>query len=375
MKHEHSSSWTIVVAKGWIFRNMNLTKKISRDLTSALINIRSNGRTTIYFVFVLICLILMVTLHTQHMRHDATVAARAAMVNHGMEQVASGKRVYDNVTVSDCLSRMPATQGRTFETRVRGVRVSFAGWTANETFDRQAIALRTHEAVRIMSKFERAATLLDIGANVGKVTFPVLAMRAVHTVVAVEPVKKNMNMMCVTANLNGWLGRPGLLLLEAAMSDKKDQVQIFVPKGREDNSAINRKAATANVHEHEVRETVHTLVADEVLEQGGFTPDVIKIDTQGHELHVLRGLKRYLMKAESGAVLVMAESDPKLMNISGVDPMQIYDLMVEELDYDPYCKPNVEVVRERLKVTGHILTKGEYPPGGCRDIIYFKQTT
>lgn len=284
------------------------------------------------------------------------------------------QRSYTPSLVTNCEHRTPGHPGRTFETAVRGVGVSFVSWAKNETFDMDIVKLRTHEAVRIMSKFRRAATLLDVGANIGKVTFPVLAMPQTHTVIAVEPVETNINMLCMTANLNGWLGYAGFSLIKAAMSDKDGSLDIFVPEGREDNAALNSEAATANVHEPKHGETVRVLVADDVLRDGGFQPDVIKIDTQGHEIHVLRGLKRYLGAAKPGAVLVMAESDPRLMRLSGVDPSEVYHLMTTELGYSPYCKATIDVNKDgMMEVSGVALSKEAYPPGGCRDIYYFKQ--
>lgn len=270
------------------------------------------------------------------------------------------------------MHRTPESLGRTFETKVRGVDVSFVSWTKNDTFDKDTVVLRVHEAVRVMSKFQRAATLLDVGANIGRVTFPVLAMTQMHSVIAVEPVSTNVNMLCMTANLNGWLGYPGFVLLQAALSDTRGEMEVYVPEGREDNAALSSEAATANVHGRKYRETTRVVTADDVLGDGAFKPDLIKVDTQGHELHVLRGMSRYLASAEPKRVLVMAENDPKLMASSGVDPTGIYHLMTIELGYSPYCNPVIEVVDDRFEVSGAVLSRETYPPAGCRDIFYFK---
>lgn len=343
------------------FLAVNLPKPISRCVNTLLL--RPHLRVFLIALFSLIAFIFM--------------GIFADTTDHAMSVVRlppPQQRSYASSLVSNCEHRTPSHPGRTFETKVRGARVSFVSWTKNETFDKDIINLRTHEAVRIMSKFRRPATLLDVGANIGKVTFPVLAMPHTHSVIAVEPVEANINLLCMTANLNGWLGNAGLYLLKAAMSDKSGSMDIFVPEGREDNAALNSEAATANVHEHKHGEPVRVLVADHVLRDSGLKPDVIKIDTQGHEIHVLRGLRGYLRNAEPGSVLVMAESDPKLMRISGVDPSDIYQLMATELGYSPYCKTTIDVDDEgKLRVKGDVLSKEEYPPGGCRDIYYFKQ--
>lgn len=278
------------------------------------------------------------------------------------------ERKYKHVLVGNCISRLP-TGGRTVKTKVKGVNVNYVSWA--ETEEKSITSLRAYPPVRAMSKFRRPAVLLDVGANIGKISFPTMGMFEPHTVIAVEPVRKNMDALCMGANLNGWNGHPNLILVEAAMSDADGEMQIFVPEGREDNSALSSTAATANVHVSQHPETIYTVSGDGFLEAGGFKPDVIKIDTQGHELHVLRGLRNYLKRAKR--VLVIAESDPKLMKQSGVDPMDVYKLMIIELKYTPYYHVDVDVKNGELHVTGEIIPEEIYPTKTARDIYYFKE--
>lgn len=274
---------------------------------------------------------------------------------------------YAHVIVKDCISRLP-TGGRTTRTEVRSAGVSYVSWSAD---DSSALhRLRPYPPVRVMGKFNRPATLLDVGANIGKISFPVMAMSQAHTVIAIEPVRENVDELCMNANLNGWLSNPRFVLVQAAMSDKDGEMQIFVPEGRGDNAALSESAAVANVHVAQHPQTIHTISGDAFLEAGGFTPDVIKIDTQGHEIHVLRGLKRFLARASN--TLVIAESDPKLMKISGVDPKHLYLLMVKELGYTPYYTVDLTVLDDVLQVTGEQIPEDVYPTRTVRDIYYFK---
>ena len=335
------------------------SKALRRSLFSAYFRLRGSGR--VITIFVILCM-------------STALLLRVFSTSHRTQSIDDPDvRTFEKAHVKSCVARVPLKTGRTFETKVKGANVSFVGWTADESFEKDIVALRTHDAVRILNKLGRAATLLDVGANIGKVTFPVMALPHTHTVVAVEPVGLNVNQLCMTANLNGWLGNAGFHLFQAALSDKNGVMDIYVPEGREDNAALNAEAATANVHRKERGEQVQVLVGDDLMEYGGFSPDFIKIDTQGHELHVLKGLKRYLGRSGKEKVLVMAESDPKLMKLSRVDPKEIYSLMVQELGYNAYCKPIIEAENGSFVVHGTPLTEQNYPPGGCRDIFYFKQ--
>lgn len=282
---------------------------------------------------------------------------------------ASGSHSYDAVIVKDCAARLPSG-GVTTATKVKAVKVEYLSWM----FDAESAfkSLRAYPPVRVMHAFKRPAVLLDVGANVGKISFPTLAMPQKHTVIAVEPVKKNMDILCKTADLNHHTTNPKLILVQGALSDADSTFQIYVPEGREDNSAISSDAATANVHVPSHAETIRTISGDNFLNTMGLEPDVIKIDVQGHELAVLKGLRRYLGSATK-KVLVIAESDPKLMKKSGVDPNDIYDLMVKELGYSAYYHLEVEDVAGTLQGTGEVMEEDVYPTRTVRDIYYYKQ--
>jgi len=279
------------------------------------------------------------------------------------------ERKYSHVLVKDCMRRLPSG-GKTTDTKVRGIGVNYVSWAKNP--EDAIFNLRAYPPVRAMSKFRRPATLLDIGANIGKITLPVMGLFEPHTVISIEPVSKNMDALCMGANLNGWMGHPNLILVEAAMSDNDGSLQIFVPDGREDNAALSSDASVANLNgigQH--AETIQTISGDEFLRTGKFTPDVIKIDVQGHELHVLKGLKNYLKSAQR--TLVIAESDPKLMKKSGVDPKDVFDLMVKELGYTAFYHVDVSVKNGVLHADGDVMEEDVYPTRTVRDIYYFKK--
>lgn len=344
---------------GYFFVNLIFSVLFPKSIAKKITTINLHLRSRIRLVFFLTCLVIYLVLSPNPYKIGEFLAYHSGSLSSN----------YKATEVTVCKN---SVVGKKYETRLKRLQLSFPSWTQNGTDQNPIYNLRLHEAVLIMSKYNRAATLLDVGANIGKVTMPVLAMGQSHSVIAVEPVGLNMETLCRTAELNGWLRTPGLTLLKAAMSDQRGEMNIFVPDGREDNAALSAQAAIANVHGTEHGEKVNILVADQLIKDGGFKPDLIKIDTQGHELHVLKGLKEYLRNAPPRKVLVMAESDPKLMSISGVNPKDIYQLMMSELGYSPHCRPEIDYKDGELVVKGNVIPKETYPPGGCRDIFYFK---
>lgn len=234
--------------------------------------------------------------------------------------------------------------------------------------------MRAHIAEDLMSQYPMPIDILDIGANTGQVTFAALLQEKDHRVLAVEPVQRNLNRLCRIAQLNSWLNSPSLTLVHAAASDRVANQTIFVPRGREDNAALSADAATLNVRKRKGEEHIFLLDGDGLLQETGFRPKLIKIDTQGHELFVLRGLRRYLTNAARGEVLVMAELDEGLTRASNVDIIQVYELMVEELGYTAYCSPQFDLDDRGmvLRSAASPVKKAEFPPSECSDAYYVK---
>jgi len=116
----------------------------------------------------------------------------------------------------------------------------------------------------------------------------------------------------------------------AAVFDSAGNVTLFVPKGRADNTAATKSAAMTNVQNEGVRDaeaiTIPKLKLDDVLRQQNISRvSLLKIDTQGHEMFVLRGAIESLTSRRIEAVY--AENDLALTRAQGVDPASIYAFM------------------------------------------------
>ncbi len=290
--------------------------------------------------------------------HDAST--KPDYVNHEFEHA------YGHVLQRDCAASMPLSSGSITSTQVGTSSLNYL--TYMPTGRTPVKRVRMEGPVRVMMSFNRSALLLDVGANVGRISFPTLAMPQRHRVISVEPVKNTMQWLCRTATLNGYNHHPRLMLVNAAFSSSDTEMEIYIPK-RADNAAISRAASTSQIGGSSRREVIHTVAGDRFLELSGLRPNVIKIDTQGHEMQVLRGLRRYLRDARP---LVIAESDPRLMSDSGVSPKDVYRLMVRELGYTPFYSVRLVEIDGKLTVRGAVMHEAEYPTARPRDIYYWK---
>jgi FkbM family methyltransferase len=165
------------------------------------------------------------------------------------------------------------------------------------------------------------AILLDVGGNVGLTSMPIAAMG--RRVYVFEPVPLNQRVLKLAACFNGFGER--FTLVGAAVGAAEGTVDVFIPEGRADNTALGEAGSTANVGGRAARTPV-PMVALDAWARGALAPSdlaaiwLLKIDVQGYELRVMEGA-RELLAALPPSAWVVAEHDPNLMAKAGLaDP-------------------------------------------------------
>jgi FkbM family methyltransferase len=143
--------------------------------------------------------------------------------------------------------------------------------------------------------------VFDVGANIG--WYSLLASRAVGprgSVLAFEPSLENAVLAQQNAAVNNLAN---ITVVPAALTDR-DGWLTFLNKGslegrlEKDDSAAQAERRTARVAQVESRTLVPITTLDSWLEQTGQRPpDLVKIDVEGAEVGVLRGMERTLRGA------------------------------------------------------------------------------
>ena len=218
--------------------------------------------------------------------------------------------------------------------------------------------------------------MIDVGANAGYSMLPVAARG--KRVLAFEPVARNVGMLKVNAFLNGWGGADGHVgLVEAAVSASSGTITLFAPKGREDNSAIGRgdaAAATINVGSahgvarHQVRTTTLDGYFGEADAKLAQSLRLVKIDTQGHELDVLRGMEGLLRRPDLNFTVVL-ELDHRLQEQSGHRPEDVL-LLMHQWGWKPFCFNPKYPMGEMLLPVRHNGRTGKLP--ACYDVVFVR---
>lgn len=242
---------------------------------------------------------------------------------------------------------------------------------------------RFHEAFRVLHLYERSALFLDIGAHEGLTTFPPIACAPVrHRVITVEPVRKNIDLLLNTAKQLG-IQKPShhWNVIHAAFSNvTQPSATMYVPSGREDNAALDNMTATANVGGTATAETVWVVPGDDEIFDKGMKPDVIKIDVQGFELMVMKGLDKVV--SEKRNMIVISEYDSRLMLMNGIETIEPFDYMISK-GFKCFCAPSLRLDRNGVVYANE--SKDELTrelmqtPGGrvpdvskCSDLTYIK---
>ena len=128
----------------------------------------------------------------------------------------------------------------------------------------------------------------DIGAHVGTYAL-VAAARSGSSgrVFAFEPAAESRAVLLRNLELNQFEGR--VTVVQAAASDRNGQISFFVAGTDSQNTTI---APQPKDQARFQSSTVHALRVDDVFADFGRDPDVVKIDVEGAELAVLRGMQR-----------------------------------------------------------------------------------
>jgi len=180
--------------------------------------------------------------------------------------------------------------------------------------------------------------VLDIGGNVGQ--YAVLLSCLVGAggkVITFEPDSGHRRVLERNLRLNGFSNRARVESL--ALSDTKGRHSFF---SRNDQmSSLVRSGLGANANSSDVKEElVETVTLDEYLEaRESRVPDLMKIDTEGAEINILRGARKSLA---SNATIV-CELHPYAWNEFGTSYKELLALISE-------CGRKIRYLDDSLKI-------------------------
>lgn len=260
--------------------------------------------------------------------YDSIVSANIELINKGVIFISIKDLYLDNIEFASFINSKynePTQIGEMNRYIVDYTDFSFnlvvgSYWGNNYKFKKIEII---HDCYRVILDFikrvKKDKWIIDIGANCGIISVP--ASMLGYNVVAFEPVKSNTNSIIAAIKENNLIS---LNVLRYALSDVNKETKIYVPECL-DNASMSSNLATANMaNKHITEENVTCITFDSWIKDSPEFSNIglIKIDVQGHEPNVIRGMKEFLSNCSD--VYVVCEFDKTMSNSLN----QLYDTMI-----------------------------------------------
>ena len=206
------------------------------------------------------------------------------------------------------------------------------------------------------SSIKEADIVVDIGANLGY--FTLLAAKKVGrggAVIAIEP--DNINFMYLMANiaLNGvsrWT-----VPKEVAISDKKGKAKLFVCPYDSGHHTINQAKGIKDYKDNKDKIKSYEVVTYTLDEFVRLPINVIKIDAEGAEALILKGMKKTIKKNKGLKLFI--EFFPFLIKRMGNSPQQFIkdlskDFAIAIIPQDYNAPYNMIAVKNYKELMGYI---------------------
>ncbi|MGH9611841.1 MAG: FkbM family methyltransferase, partial [Bryobacteraceae bacterium] len=174
--------------------------------------------------------------------------------------------------------------------------------------------------VRFLSRIlQSGMTFVDIGANIGTHTLTAASrVQDSGHVYSFEPTPSTCGILRTNATINGFIGR--VVIQELAVSDKRGTAKLWTGDVCGHNTLFGSEADPRPAI------TVSTISLDEAL-AGVPIIDFIKIDAEGAEPFILRGMREILSR--NPKLELALEFAPVWLAAAGLQPSDFLDEMLE----------------------------------------------
>jgi FkbM family methyltransferase len=174
-------------------------------------------------------------------------------------------------------------------------------------------------------------TVVDIGASIGIYTLHAARLAGPSgTVFSFEPSPRVFPALQQNVITNGFAERHSVHCVQVAVTDRRGEWDLFFQLGLSGHSTLFPKRVAG-----ELQAPVSTAPLDDLITPGTKV-DVVKIDAEGSEPLILRGMRRVIQ--ENPGVVLLMEFAPSHLLRAGVDPATF----LAELDKNGFQLQRVE---------------------------------
>lgn len=194
-----------------------------------------------------------------------------------------------------------------------------------------------------------AKSVLDIGANIGYYTLQAAKlMKNEGIIYAIEPIPDNVKLLCKNIALNKF---NNISVHQLAIGDKNGKAEIFCHDFRNYASILPSKWQTYSKTMTIPISTMDNFLKDKAI------PDIIRMDVEGYELHILRGAKDTLASNHNIKIIIethfslLGENTTELLDILKSNGFEITAAYLEPSTIIPQSSPVFRVYSFLVKQT------------------------
>ncbi len=169
------------------------------------------------------------------------------------------------------------------------------------------------------------SVFIDIGAHYGYYTLLIGTHKPNCRILSFEPVPENFAILSKNIELNKLTN---VTAYKSAVSNKSGAGAFHITEAS-DNCGFHGHPVSGDIKEIEVE----TVELDSLLQDLRGRDVTIKIDTEGHDIHVLEGMQSFLK--ENDNVKLVVEFNPKCIVNAGYDPIDLLN-KIASFDFDIY---------------------------------------
>jgi FkbM family methyltransferase len=192
--------------------------------------------------------------------------------------------------------------------------------------------------------------ILDVGANVGFYTVAGAKRLTTGRLLAAEPTADAFSRLVENVARNGVSDR--VILFKGMIGQVKGQGQIYFVPGSEEYSSMNTPEHFGAEGKEIYSELVQIERVDDLVDEHGLRPAVLKVDVEGAEFSVFSGAQRTLSTFRPVVISELWRGPTRADGHSGAEILQMF----QTLDYvvvdphDPEAKPGQSEMGEIISI-------------------------
>lgn len=175
----------------------------------------------------------------------------------------------------------------------------------------------------IINNIKDDSIIVDVGACYGEYALVCANMAKKGLIVAIEPNPYHFELLKKGVKSNNFTN---IILVNKALSDKEGKMKFYIGNKHSEGSSLFKSNAIQYNGKYETIETDVTTLDKLLYSLGIHKIDILKLDTEGTELKILKGAKKILQNSTN--LKMLTEFGSNAIFASGESPVEYLTFLV-----------------------------------------------